>query len=206
MKSYKNRVIIIGDPRIGKSSILKRYFLDQFDRSHISTLGVDFFMREREIDGNNIKLQVWDTAGQERFNSVIEHFFREVCVAILVYDITDRLSYKHVKKWIEKVNKIDKPGMIYLIGNKIDLEEIRDVSTDEASKYAESIGARFMEVSAKTNKDGCIRQIFNSIFSDIYNIVKYNPEKLDQFNIKIDTDSVQLVSKKPWWKKCFLGF
>jgi small GTP-binding protein len=205
MKSYKNRIIIIGDPQIGKSSILKRYFLDQFDRSHISTLGVDFFMKEREINGNNIKLQVWDTAGQERFNSVIENFFREVCVVILVYDITDRLSYKHVKQWIEKVNKVDKPGMIYLIGNKIDLEIIRDVSTKEASKYAESIGARFMEVSAKTNKNNCIKEIFNSIYSDIYNIIKYNPEKLNEYHIILDKDSILLKQEKPFWKRCF-GF
>lgn len=85
-QSYTGRIIVVGDSRAGKSSIIRRYFRNEFTRDEVSTIGVDLRMINKKIENKyQIKLQVWDTSGQERFNSIIEHFFRDTtCVPFLM--------------------------------------------------------------------------------------------------------------------------
>lgn len=185
VEHYTGRVIVIGDARTGKSSLLRRYFTNEFKRNEISTIGVDFRMINKKIDNKyDIKLQVWDTAGQERFNSIIEHFFRDTTCVVLVYDITNDITLESVEKWIERVRNVDEPGMLYLIGNKSDLDRFREVTLENGSLLAQKLKARFFETSAKSNIDSCVNRMFDAIVADVYNIIKYNPEQLDKYHIK----------------------
>lgn len=185
IEHYTGRVIVIGDSRTGKSSLLRRYFTNEFKRNEKSTIGVDFRMINKKIDNKyDIKLQIWDTAGQERFNSIIEHFFRDTTCVVLVYDITNTTSLESVEKWIERVRNVDEPGMLYLIGNKCDLDKFREVTIENGFLLAQKINARFFETSAKSNIDSCVNRMFDAIVADVYNIIKYNSEQLDKYHIK----------------------
>lgn len=185
IENYTGRVIVIGDARTGKSSLMRRYFSNEFKRDETSTIGVDFRMINKIIDNKyHIKLQVWDTAGQERFNSIIEHFFRDTTCVVLVYDITNKISLESVERWVEKVRNVDEPGMLYLIGNKSDLDKFREISLEDGAKLAQKIGARYFETSAKSNIDSCVNRMFDAIVADVYNIIKYNSEQLDKYHIK----------------------
>ena len=102
----------------------------------------------------------------------------------MVYDISNSCSIESVEKWIEKVRNVDEPGMLYLIGNKSDLEQFREVTLEDGSLLAQRIKASFFETSAKSNIDSCVNRMFDAIIADVYNIIKYNPEQLDKYHIK----------------------
>lgn len=199
VEQYTGRIIVIGDARTGKSSLIRRYFNNEFKRDEKSTIGVDFRMISKTIDDKyEIKLQVWDTAGQERFNSIIEHFFRDTTCVVLVYDITNGFSLESIRKWIKRVRDIEEPGMLYLIGNKSDLDRFRDVTTDDGLLLSKKIDARFFETSAKINYDSCVNRMFDSIIADVYNIIKYNPDQLEKYHIKKSKKVEQKIEIKSY--------
>ena len=113
----------------------------------------------------SVKLQVWDTAGQERFRSLIPSYLRDQAASVVVYDISNRQSFEQVNSWIDKVKaEKDKP-LIFLVGNKKDLEAERQVSTDEGKSVADKTGCHFMEVSAKSGAG--ITDLFNQVALEI---------------------------------------
>ena len=153
---YLYKVILIGDSAVGKSSILCKYADKEFRNSHISTIGVDFKIATIKVGLKKVKLQIWDTTGQERFKTIIRSFFRGVQGVFLVFDITDKSTFDNLSYWVEELNRYCPEDSsckktIFVIGNKIDLEEKRTVSYDDANEYAKSIGARYFETSAKEN-------------------------------------------------------
>jgi Ras-related protein Rab-21 len=156
--------------RVGKTSILLRYVENTYDAACPSTLQASYLEKRVIIeDGTNnysssdgnaaasrreAQLSIWDTAGQERFHSLGPIYYRDAKGAILVYDVTDRPSFERVRKWTKELRKMVGDGdkiCISIVGNKIDLQD-RAVDTEEAKKYALSVGAAFLEVSAKTGR------------------------------------------------------
>uniref|UniRef100_A0A914Q1Q8 Ras-related protein Rab-14 n=1 Tax=Panagrolaimus davidi TaxID=227884 RepID=A0A914Q1Q8_9BILA len=115
------------------------------------TIGVEFGTRIIEVNGQKIKLQIWDTAGQERFRAVTKSYYRGAAGALMVYDITRRSTYNHLSTWLTDAKNLTNPNtVIFLIGNKSDMEANRDVTYEEAKAFAEENGLTFMECSAKT--------------------------------------------------------
>ena len=95
-------------------------------------------------------MQLWDTAGQERFKALIPNYIRDTSVAVIVYDVTNRNSFKSVQKWIDDVKNQRGEGVIIaLLPNKVDLED-RDITEPEGKELAERNSVLFKEVSAKT--------------------------------------------------------
>jgi len=134
------------------SSINLRKKKFQQDSPH--TIGVEFGTRIIDVMGKKIKLQIWDTAGQERFRAVTRSYYRGAAGALLVYDITRRISYNHLTSWLTDARNLTHPNtVIMLVGNKRDLEEQRDVSYEEASQFAQDNGLMFVESSAKTGEN-----------------------------------------------------
>uniref|UniRef100_A0A095A861 Ras-related protein RABH1b n=1 Tax=Schistosoma haematobium TaxID=6185 RepID=A0A095A861_SCHHA len=101
---------------------------------------------------SQIRLQLWDTAGQERFSSLIPSYIKDSSVAIVVYDVTSRESFVRADKWIAEI-RTERPSktLVFLVGNKVDLEDKRVVTTEEAAKKAEKENLFFVETSAKTD-------------------------------------------------------
>lgn len=100
-------------------------------------------------------MQLWDTAGQERFKAMAPMYYRNANAALLVFDVTNHFSFEEVKSWILELQKnVQEPMFLLLVGNKIDLEEQRAVSREEAFIYSQSIGAKFIETSVVRDQVG----------------------------------------------------
>ena len=100
------KIILIGDSGVGKSSLLLRYHDDTFEVGVQSTIGIDFKLKTIELKGKKIKLQLLDTAGQERFRTITTAHYRNAMAIVIVYDITDRISFDHIKGWVDNIKNV----------------------------------------------------------------------------------------------------
>jgi Ras-related protein Rab-8A len=117
-----------------------------------TTIGIDFKIKNVDIDGTRIKLQIWDTAGQERFRTITTSYFRGAQGILLVYDVTDRRSFESIRNWISQIQQhADVHVNKILVGNKCDMLDEKVVSTEEAQKLAKEFGIEFFECSAKND-------------------------------------------------------
>ena len=149
---YLFKLLLVGNSAVGKSSLLLRFSDNVYNDTFLPTIGVDFKIRTFDLDSKTVKLQIWDTAGQERFKTITSSYYKGAHGIILTYDITDKQSFRDIENWLaevekhasEKVNKL-------LVGNKSDLESQRQVPYDEAKAYADQLGIKFIETSAKNS-------------------------------------------------------
>jgi len=147
---YLFKLVLIGDSGVGKSCLLLRFADDSFTDSYISTIGVDFRFRTVNIDMKTVKLQIWDTAGQERFRTITSAYYRGAHGIIMVYDVTNYESFEHVEEWLNEVNRhASESTLKLLVGNKADLQDDKKVRSEEAKKFADTLGISFLETSAK---------------------------------------------------------
>ena len=147
------KLIFLGDQYVGKSSILNRFYQDKFEPDYQATIGLDFHSKNTEINGESVRLLLYDTAGQEKFKSLIPMYIRDANIILVVYDITLKDSFVHTEHWVNETKDLKREDAIFvLIGNKIDLEDKRAVTTKEAEDYATGKGFIFHEVSAKTGE------------------------------------------------------
>ena len=148
--SAEYKIVIVGESAVGKTAILYKYAEGVFKNGLISTIGLDFRTKIVDVEGVPIRLQVWDTAGQERFRTLSKQLFRGAKGIVLVYDITNRKSFEQLNYWI---NSFESYGVreegVLIIGNKIDLEDARQVSTKEAKALSTDHSYNFVETSAK---------------------------------------------------------
>merc|ERR1719263_1915362 len=118
---YLFKMLIIGDSGVGKSTLLHRLIDDNYSGSFVSTIGVDLMIKSLQVDGKNVKLQIWDTAGQERFRTITRQFYRGAQGCLLVYDVTDRESFDHVRQWLDDIRTYTKPDtLVMLVASKCD--------------------------------------------------------------------------------------
>jgi len=161
MPAYKKtvllKVLLIGPPNVGKTSIFHRFVKNEYSNTYKPTLGADFFSKQINIESTEVIMQIWDTAGQERYQSLGSGFYRGSDVCILVYDITNKQSFDELDNYVEQfLQKVDshseKPENDFLfivLGNKCDLDN-REVDSEVAPKFCEERGFNFFEVSALT--------------------------------------------------------
>ena len=146
------KLLMIGDSGVGKTCLLLRYANDSFSPTFITTIGIDFKIKNVDIDGTRIKLQIWDTAGQERFRTITTSYFRGAQGILLVYDVTDRRSFESIRNWISQIQQhADVHVNKILVGNKCDMTDEKVVSTQEGMDLANEFGIPFAEVSAKND-------------------------------------------------------
>ena len=175
---YLLKYIIIGDAGVGKSNILLRYVYNTFKPEYQLTIGVEFGERTINAKDKIFKIQIWDTAGSEQFRSITRTYYKNTVCAIVVYDISNRESFDNVINWIEDC-KLNSPKSVFitLVGNKCDLEEERQVSTEEGSEFATRYGLSFFETSAKNTVN--IEEIFNNSVDFIAERINKNYYDLD---------------------------
>ena len=151
---YNLKMIFLGKGYVGKTSILRKFAFNTFDENSSSTLEDDKV--ETVVYTNNdeaVFLEIWDTVGQERYKSLTRQYFRGADCAIIVYDITNSDSFNCIENdYISQIQeKCDQNDMcIMLVGNKIDLENQRQISTEAGKNLANKHGYGFCEVSAKS--------------------------------------------------------
>ena len=116
----------------------------------MNSIGVDFKLKNIEIDNKKIKLQIWDTAGQERFRTITTSYYKGAHAILICFDITDRESFDHIRNWMADIDKFAKEGVLrILVGNKCDLENSRQVRKEEGNEIANKYGIKYIETSAK---------------------------------------------------------
>ena len=153
---------------VGKTNILSRYTHGKFYPDYDVTLGTEFMAKSISINDKNIRLQIWDTAGEEAFRSITRSYYKSSACAFIVYDITNMKSFDNIKIWLNDVHDLcNKNTLIYLIGNKSDLDNERQVSKEEGQKFANENNLKFYETSA-LNGDN-IEDIFIQSATDLVN-------------------------------------
>eukprot|EP01062_Namystynia_karyoxenos_P029214 TRINITY_DN21992_c0_g1_i1.p1 TRINITY_DN21992_c0_g1~~TRINITY_DN21992_c0_g1_i1.p1 ORF type:complete len:261 (+),score=58.25 TRINITY_DN21992_c0_g1_i1:84-785(+) len=145
------KVLVIGDAGVGKTSLVRRFVEDEFTESYIATIGVDFKVRSLDVGGTLCKLQVWDTAGQERFRTITGGYYRGANGVVVVYDVTDEMSFDSVEQWLAEIDRNNCPSSAQrvLVGNKIDESSRRVVPRDDGRRLADTVDVGFFECSAK---------------------------------------------------------
>ena len=166
------KVLILGETRVGKSSILTMLTEKSFTENLPPTLGIDFKLFLEKVDGKEVKLQIWDTAGQERFRTIAETFYRQSDGILVVFDITDLSSFEKVNDWLESLRqRIDQNCVVVLAGNKCDLKDehgIMLVPEENIRALSEASGYKYFEVSAKKNLNiqACFHHLATSIIAE----------------------------------------
>jgi len=200
---YILKFITIGRSNVGKSCIIIQYTEDKFYENINSTIGVDYKTKFIQKGKELIKLSIFDTAGQERYSDLTKNFYKGTNGALLVYDITCRDSFNKLNFWLNdlKNNSDDIDNLfIYLVGNKKDLEEKREVSYDEASEFAYENNIPYIEVSAKTGEN--IDKLFDEMVKGtIKNIMKKRKEQKNYIHESmrisfLDKKTIKLNNKK----------
>eukprot|EP00826_Nyctotherus_ovalis_P055101 TRINITY_DN7295_c0_g1_i9.p2 TRINITY_DN7295_c0_g1~~TRINITY_DN7295_c0_g1_i9.p2 ORF type:complete len:218 (-),score=83.25 TRINITY_DN7295_c0_g1_i9:79-732(-) len=160
----KYKIVLVGDAFVGKTCLINRFIYDTFDMSYQVTVGIDFLSKTLYVDDRTVKLHLWDTAGQERFRSLIPHYVTDSAAAIVVYDITNRASFGSVRQWIMDLKQTAQENVkLMIVGNKVDLEDKRQVSKEEGEKLAQELGLMFFETSAKEGTN--VNELFNKLAS-----------------------------------------
>jgi len=150
---YKLKLLLVGESGVGKSNLLLRYTENTYSDSFISTIGVDFKMKNIILNDRMVKLQLWDTAGQERYRAIVASFYKGAHGIVVVFDLTDINSFLKVKFWLQEIKqKAPEKTSIILVGNKKDLEEQRMVDEKEVKQFADTNNLQYFETSAKTGE------------------------------------------------------
>jgi small GTP-binding protein len=149
---------MVGESTVGKTSILTVANVGQFDANATPTVGACFVSNNYNFHDRSIRLNLWDTAGQERFRALAPMYYRDMDIGCLVYAIDSWASFEAVESWYKSiVDQISNRPCFYLIGNKTDLESMRQVPAKFGREMAARIGAEFYEVSAKEDWETIVR-------------------------------------------------
>ena len=176
--NYLLKYIIVGDASVGKSNLLLRYTHGVFREEYQLTIGVEFGRSNITINDQIFRIQIWDTAGQENFRSITRAYYKNSACALIVYDVTRRASFESISSWIEDCkNSSPKSIMMVLVGNKVDLEEKREITIEEGQELAEKYGLLFFETSAKTGQN--VNEVFQKSAEAIAKKIENNYYDLD---------------------------
>lgn len=165
------KILLIGASSVGKSSLLLRFTDDEFLSAEetTATIGVDYRIKGIEVGGKRFKLSIWDTAGQERFRTLTSSYYRGAQGVIIAYDVTQRDTFDALPTWFNELDTFTtSPEVVKIIvGNKVDKEFSRVVSTQEGQAFADKMGCLFVECSAKkgVGVNGAFDELVNRIIS-----------------------------------------
>ena len=177
------KLIVIGDSGVGKSCLTNNAVKNTFEEAYNATVGFEFFTFNVKMCEKVIKLQIWDTCGQELYRSLITNFYRNSSLAIMVYAINDKATFENIEMWLRELRTHSNPdAKVFLIGNKVDLEKEREVTTEQGESYCKQNKIDlFMESSAKTglNTQNIFLKAAELLF-DNYN--KYQNKKNENEN------------------------
>ena len=196
------KLIVIGDSGVGKSCLTNRATTNLFEDTYRATVGFEFVSFNVKINEKVIKLQIWDTCGQELYRSLITNFYRNSSLAIIVYAINSKDSFENIEMWLRELRTHSNPdAKVFLIGNKIDLENERKITKEQGENFAKTNKLNlFIESSAKTGFNS--KKVFIKAAKMLYDEhLKYknvedipNPngietpeEKTEKLKKKIDT-------------------
>ena len=194
------KIIIIGDSGVGKSSLLKRAVQNRFDESYQATIGFEFLLMHYKINELKFKLQIWDTCGQEMYRSLVQGFYRNTSLAIIVYDVNNPKSFEGLEVWLKDLRQQTEQEIpIFIIGNKSDME--KKVPTEDAKIFSTSNRTKyFAECSARSGYN--VKEIFNEAAKQLYeSYKKYQSKNKAPANNRLKLDKKEDDNNKDNTKK-----
>ena len=193
---YEFKIILLGPISVGKTAILTRYIDNEFDNNTKSTIKIDF--KAKIININNMvqaKLNIWDTCGDEKFRAITRQYYNDAQGILLVYDITNRDTFDHIIDWVKEVrNNASKDAILFLVGNKTDLSNKRQISYQEGKNKAEELGMHFREVSAKNGDN--ILVLFVDISESMVEYIKEHPDAIEEKDNSLNLNEFQKNNKQ----------
>jgi small GTP-binding protein len=157
-KTFMFKIIIAGDKKVGKTSIVKKITENKFPTEYSPTVGCDFTAKQLEIEKKKVRLHFWDFSGSANFEQMRKELYIDADLAVLVFDLNNPESFKNLEKWRWEIyNSFSNLQSIIVVGNKSDLE--RKIPLEECLKYTQEIKAPYFETSAKlgTNIDEVLK-------------------------------------------------
>ena len=187
------KAILIGNAGVGKTNLINITIGKEFNENQASTLGQTFSKKKIEIDGNVYNIDLWDTIGQESLKSINKLFYKNSRIVIFVYDITNLKSFEDLESWISEVDtQIGLKNCIKgIVANKIDLFLKEEVNDEKGEQYAKSIGAKFLQISAKTSDP----KAFINFITDMLKDYLASDIKKDYGNGRITIDYSHTIKK-----------
>ena len=168
--SHHFKLLLLGDPCVGKSSLIARYISHLPPSTPPSACNLTFVQstqrcKQVEISGQLVTLRVWNSVGYDRFRCVRAGLFHEVDGIIVVYDLTNRLSFDRVLFWMHEIEEYGPAVNSVLVGNKSDLGEERTVTFGEGKELADMLGVKFVETSALSSHN--VEKCFEVAAADV---------------------------------------
>jgi len=143
------KVIILGDSGVGKTSLMNQYVNKKFSKQYKATIGADFLTKEIEVNDAVVTLQIWDTAGQEKFGGLRDGYYIQGQCAVIMFDVTSRITYKNVPNWHRDIVRVCENIPIVLVGNKVDVKD-RQVKAKNI-QFHRKRNLQYYDLSARSN-------------------------------------------------------
>lgn len=169
-------MLLIGPSGVGKTSLLLKYVQNRFSYDYQVTSGIEFYTKEVPVNERNaVNLQIWDTMGQEAYKSVVKSHYKGVAAVIFFYSLEKMETFERLGAWVKEVREhVHEETVYYLVGTKLDLEDVRRVPKEEGEGYCKSIKATFfLEISSKTGEN--VKELFDKIAKHLFK--KYQSSK-----------------------------
>ena len=192
-RKLRVKVISLGDAGTGKSCIIKRYCEKRFVPKYMQTIGIDYGVTKYEQNGIDVRVNIFDFAGHPVFYEVRNEFYRDTQGVLLVYDVTNRDSFRHLDDWLLEMKKFcsDQDRFIVAVcANKIDIGK-RLISEESGKEYANKKGFLYFEISAYSGRG--INEMFTSLFMDVVTQVKSGKGKIGYVNLGYTREQADIV-------------
>ena len=178
------KAILLGETGVGKTNLANAAVDLRFDQNAKSTSNALYVQKKMIIFGKNYQLRLWDTAGQEKYRALTKLFYKDSKVVIFVYDITNKKSFTELNFWINEIKESlgDEP-VLAILGNKNDLEEMKEVDDDMAQKFAEEKGMKFKVISTKDDPKS-FKMFLRSLIKDYLTKKNGNIDGKNSFDLE----------------------
>lgn len=175
-KTFRIKVISMGDQAVGKSCLIKRFCEDKFVQKYIPTIGVDYGVKPLRLGEYELRVNFWDLAGPAEYCEVRNEFYKDAQGCLLVYDVTSRASFENLPAWLDEAREHKADNMvIFVAATKAD-NPTRKVSEKEGRDWATSQGFQFFEVSSCSGQ--AVRPLFLSLFARLLATGANAPQEL----------------------------
>jgi len=206
-KMFQRKIVLLGDPGVGKTSLVQRYIFDSFKKDYMTTLGLNFYVRTFEYPGAKVKLMIWDIAGQQSRRKIGLRYLQGASGAILAYDLTKEETFNNLPGWYDDLKEANgKDVPVIVVGTKLDLAKTNHLPLAyNVKKLGDTPAAKanliFTSAKTDTNVDAAFNLIIQEIVSGLIPTPDISPKILEEIATKI----LFFVKKGDAWSKVALN-